>query len=98
MQRAHREKPMANDTSTTAAAGLKGVTAGRSSVTIIDGEQGILAYRGYHIDELAEHSTFEEVVYLLWNGELPSRGELADFTTMLARERRRAGCRDGAGS
>ena len=71
----------------TGSAGLKGVVAGRSGICIIDGEQGMLAYRGYDIHDLAEHSTFEEATYLLWNGELPSRVDLADFTTMLAEQR-----------
>ena len=70
-----------------ATTGLKGVIAGRSSVCIIDGIEGVLAYRGYNIHDLAAHSTFEETAYLLWNGELPTRAELADFTTMLTRER-----------
>ena len=70
-----------------ASAGLKGVVAGRSGVCIIDGEQGLLAYRGYDIHDLAEHSNFEETTYLLWEGELPSRAELGDFTTMLAGQR-----------
>ena len=76
-----------SDSSTTATAGLKGVTAGRSGITIIDGEKGLLAYGGYDIHDLAEHSTFEETTYLLWNGELPNRTELADFTTMLGGQR-----------
>ena len=75
------------DPTSTASAGLKGVVAGRSGICIIDGEQGLLAYRGYDIHDLAEHSTFEESTYLLWNGELPTRGELADFTTMLTDRR-----------
>jgi len=75
------------ETKIAAATGLKGVVAGRSSICIIDGEQGILAYRGYDIHELADHSTFEETTYLLWNGELPSRADLADFTTLLSGQR-----------
>jgi citrate synthase len=67
--------------------GLAGVVAGQSSVCFIDGAQGILRYRGYDIHDLAEHSSFEETVYLLWNGDLPNRGELADFTTWLAGQR-----------
>jgi citrate synthase len=50
-----------------------------SSVTYIDGEAGILQYRGYPIEQLAEHSTFIEVAYLLLHGELPTESELADF-------------------
>jgi citrate synthase len=52
----------------------------RSSVTYIDGDKGILRYRGYPVDQLAENATFLEVSYLLLNGELPTRQELADFT------------------
>lgn len=71
----------------TKSTGLKGVVAGRTSLSTIDGEEGILRYCGYDIHDLAEHSTFEETAYLLWNGELPDRAELADFTTALTRER-----------
>ncbi|MCA9637376.1 MAG: hypothetical protein KC420_15225 [Myxococcales bacterium] len=47
----------------------------RSAITLIDGDKGILRYRGYPIEQLAEHSTFQEVAYLLLKGELPSEGE-----------------------
>ena len=50
-----------------------------SSITFIDGEKGILRYRGYPIDQLAEQSTFLEVAYLLLNGELPTGAELSEF-------------------
>lgn len=53
----------------------------RSSITYIDGDQGILRYRGYDIAELAERSTFVEVAYLLLNGELPSASQLNEFKT-----------------
>ncbi|MBI1797613.1 MAG: citrate synthase [Candidatus Eisenbacteria bacterium] len=52
----------------------------RSAITFIDGEKGILRYRGYPIDELAERSTFLEVAWLLINGELPNRAQLSAFT------------------
>jgi citrate synthase len=52
----------------------------RSAVTYIDGDAGILRYRGYPIQELAEHATFLEVAYLLLNGELPTQSELNEFT------------------
>jgi citrate synthase len=52
----------------------------RSTVTEIDGGRGILRYRGYPIEQLAEHSTFLEVAYLLLAGELPSEDELDEFT------------------
>ncbi|HJO02426.1 MAG TPA: citrate/2-methylcitrate synthase [Acidobacteriota bacterium] len=67
--------------------GLAGVVAGKSSVGFIDGQVGTLRYFGYDIHDLAEHSCFEETVHLLWNGDLPSRTDLADFTTSLAAQR-----------
>ena len=51
----------------------------RSAITYIDGDRGILRYRGYPIEELAEHSTFLEVAYLLIHGELPDRAQLDDW-------------------
>ena len=51
----------------------------RSAVTFIDGDVGILEYRGYPIEQLAEHSTFLEVAYLLLNGELPTQAQLDDW-------------------
>ncbi|MDE4097480.1 citrate/2-methylcitrate synthase [Phaeobacter gallaeciensis] len=59
--------------------GLKGVYFERSGVSDIDGAKGELSYRGYSIHDLATHSTFEEVCYLLIYGELPTAGQLADF-------------------
>ena len=68
--------------------GLKGVVAGRSAICFIDGERGILRYRGYDIHDLTTHSNYEDVVYLLWNGELPTEEQLADFSVGLATQRR----------
>ncbi|MBT5863047.1 MAG: citrate synthase [Gammaproteobacteria bacterium] len=59
--------------------GLDGVIATESSISDIDGGKGILSYRGYSIEELAEKSTFEETAYLLLTGELPSKVELEGF-------------------
>jgi citrate synthase len=67
--------------------GLRNVVAGESGIASIDGERGVLAYRGIDIHALAEQSTFEEVVFLLHRGRLPPRAELAAFTQELARER-----------
>ena len=53
----------------------------KSKITFIDGDKGILEYRGYPIEQLAEKSSFLEVAWLLWNGELPTQKELADFTS-----------------
>jgi len=58
------------------AKGLEDVIAGESSICDVDGKNGKLIYRGYDIHDLAQHATFEEVVYLLWNGGLPAAGEL----------------------
>ncbi|HVP19026.1 MAG TPA: citrate synthase [Spirochaetia bacterium] len=55
----------------------------RSAITFIDGEKGILRYRGYPIEELAAKSTFTEVAYLLLYGELPTIGQLEEFSTFL---------------
>ncbi|HEY5159672.1 MAG TPA: citrate/2-methylcitrate synthase [Gaiellaceae bacterium] len=59
--------------------GLRGVVAVNSGITSIDGERGILRYRGYDVGELVEHCCFEEVCFLLLHGELPTAGELASF-------------------
>jgi citrate synthase len=67
-------------TGAAAAAGLRGVVAAQSSIGDVNGEKGILIYQGYDIHDLAEHSTFEEIVYLLWNGKLPNRSELDNLT------------------
>ncbi len=63
--------------------GLEGITAAETKMSFIDGEKGILEYVGIAIDDLARNSTFEETVYLLWNFKLPTRGELAEFSTQL---------------
>lgn len=70
---------MSTATETNAAAGLRGVIAAQSSIGDVDGEKGILIYQGYDIHDLAENSTFEEVIYLLWNGRLPSKAELTEL-------------------
>lgn len=69
--------------STAAAAGLRGVVAAQSAIGDVNGEQGILIYQGYDIHDLAEHSTFEEVIFLLWNGRLPKREELDELTSQI---------------
>ena len=71
----------------TQGAGLRDVVAAPSSICFIDGEKGILIYSGYNIHELAENSTFEEVVFLLWNGRLPKKDELDALKTELAANR-----------
>src|SRR3954467_3965415 len=64
--------------------GLEGIVAANSGICWIDGEAGVLAYRGIDIHELAENSTFEETTYLLWNGRLPNEFDLREFTSQLA--------------
>jgi citrate synthase len=64
--------------------GLAGVVAANSGICWIDGDAGVLAYRGIDIHELAEKSTFEESTYLLWFGRLPRRDELAEFSKRLS--------------
>lgn len=56
-----------------------------SEITYIDGDEGILRYRGYPIEQLAEHSTYLEVAYLLIHGELPTRGQLDNFSAQVER-------------
>src|SRR5688572_29611217 len=67
--------------------GLEGIIAAQSSICYIDGEKGILSYRGYDINELAPNSTFEETTFLLWDGRLPTASELKAFTANLAANR-----------
>jgi len=55
----------------------------KSSITFMDGERGILRYRGIPVEQLAEHSTFVETAYLLINGQLPTRKELTRFSVLL---------------
>ena len=68
-------------------AGLQDVVAAPSRICFIDGEQGILAYGGYNIHDLAEKSNFEEVIYLLWHGHMPNKAELAELAQSLAGNR-----------
>jgi citrate synthase len=68
--------------------GLEDVIAGSSGICYIDGDKGILAYRGIDIHALADNSTFEEATYLLWFGKLPTRTELQEFNLFLVRERK----------
>src|SRR5271157_1432781 len=74
----------ASMTTAVAGKGLEGVVATNSGICWIDGEAGVLSYRGIDIHELAEHSTFEETTYLLWNGILPNQLELREFQSQLA--------------
>jgi len=68
-------------------AGLEGIVAAESSICYIDGDAGILSYQGFNIHTLAEHATFEEVIYLLWNGRLPQQSELDQLKGALVEQR-----------
>jgi len=79
---------MSSVTTTHAPKGLEGVVATTSSICYIDGDQGVLAYRGYDIHDLADNSSFEEVCYLLWFGRLPNAEELKHLRWRMAEERK----------
>src|SRR5688572_5921048 len=68
--------------------GLAGVPAAVSKVCYIDGKQGVLEYRGYNIEALAEHCIFQETAWLLLKGELPTEDELNGFMKQLRSHRR----------
>jgi citrate synthase len=68
--------------------GLAGVPATKSNISDIDGEKGILSYRGYPIEQLADYSSFEETTLLLLDGELPTKQQLSIFDEQLKENRR----------
>lgn len=72
---------------TVSGAGLEGIIAADSEICYIDGEAGVLAYFGYSINTLAENATFEEVIFLLWNGRLPNAAELDGLKQLLVAHR-----------
>ncbi|MDT5123770.1 MAG: citrate synthase [Acidobacteriota bacterium] len=74
----------ASATASAGAAGLRGVVAATSSIGDVNGEKGELIYQGLNIHDLARSSTFEEVVFLLWNGHLPKRAELDELKRNIA--------------
>ena len=80
-------KELTTDDAPVKARGLEGVIALESSLSSIDGQKGELIYRGYDIHDLAEGASFEEVVHLLWNGELPTEDELETLQSELQGER-----------
>ena len=63
--------------------GFRSTASCKSAITFVDGDKGVLLYRGYPIEELAEHSSFVEVAYLLTHGELPANGQLQAFQDKL---------------
>jgi citrate synthase len=70
-----------------AKAGLEDVVATTSSICFIDGDRGVLSYRGFDIHDLARFATFEETCHLLWHGRLPVKAELGDLHSQLAAAR-----------
>ena len=68
-------------------AGLEGIIATDSRICYIDGDAGILSYQGYRIETLADNATFEEVIFLLWNGRLPKQAELDALKAALVANR-----------
>ncbi|MBO9310480.1 MAG: citrate synthase, partial [Chloroflexi bacterium] len=64
------------DKAAAAAKGLQNVIVGQTRLSLVNGAEGKLIYVGYKIEDLAEHACFEEVIYLLWHGELPNRQQL----------------------
>ncbi|MFI6312368.1 citrate synthase [Nocardia fusca] len=78
-------KLLASTGYTTYDPGFVNTASTKSAITYIDGEQGILRYRGYPIEQLADNSTFIEVSYLLIYGELPTQDQLEDFTDKIRR-------------
>jgi citrate synthase len=67
--------------------GLEGIIAAKTAISYIDGQNGRLFYQGIEINELAEHSSFEETIYLLWHGTLPTRQQLDDLDRQLKEQR-----------
>jgi 2-methylcitrate synthase len=78
---------MATETVRVKNIGLRGVTVADTKISYIDGENGILIYRGYRIEELAEQSTFMETAFLLLNGHLPKESELERFERQIVQSR-----------
>lgn len=67
--------------------GLEGVSVGNSSISLVEGTEGRLSYRGYKIQDLASNSAFEEVFYLLLNGELPDSAQLKEIQSKMSSKR-----------
>ncbi len=67
--------------------GLEGVVVAETSLSMIDGQNGILRYRGYDIDDLAQTTSFEEIMHLLWFGKLPTQSQLDELKSRLSSHR-----------
>src|SRR5438046_8237154 len=78
------EKAKESAAASAVSTGLRGVIAATSSIGDVNGDKGELIYQGVNIHDLATKSTFEEVIFLLWNGRLPKRAELDELRQNLA--------------
>src|SRR5438309_2248593 len=76
-----------SETTSNYSPGLEGVIAGVSGLSQIDAENNVLTYRGYNVQDLCDHASFEEVAYLLYYGELPENGQLEQFQAGLDAQR-----------
>ncbi|PJF32268.1 MAG: citrate synthase [Candidatus Thermofonsia Clade 1 bacterium] len=74
------------DKAAAAAKGLQNVVVGQTRLSLVNGTEGKLIYVGYKIEDLAEHASFEEVIYLLWHGQLPNRQQLTELRQALQAE------------
>jgi citrate synthase len=71
---------------TAAGKGLQNIVVGQTKLSLVNGTEGKLIYAGYKIEDLAEYATFEEVIYLLWHGQLPTKSQLAELQNSLFNE------------
>ena len=72
----------------TATPGLEGIVVAQTELSSVNGTEGILTYRGYNIHDLAEHTSFEEIMHLLWYGTLPTQAQLDQIVEHLRRHRK----------
>ncbi|RMG80392.1 MAG: citrate synthase, partial [Chloroflexi bacterium] len=70
----------------TKAAGLEGIVVADTHTSLVNGQEGILIYSGYRIEDLAANALFEEVAYLLWHQRLPNKAELDELRATIAKE------------
>lgn len=71
---------------TAAGKGLQNIVVGQTKLSLVNGTEGKLIYAGYKIEDLAEYAAFEEVIYLLWHGQLPTKSQLAELQKSLLNE------------
>src|SRR5258708_23071283 len=66
--------------------GLQNIVVGQTKLSEVNGTEGKLIYAGYKIEDLAEHATFEEVIYLLWHAKMPTASQLEESLTAMHRQ------------